>query len=77
MQKTLNLSADVHSQGLSSLDLGGSEGGPGVIELLQPVLNTRQPSFRHGKVRDLDSLLCKVGGFHCTEREHAQMYALG
>lgn len=40
VQKTLDLSADVHSQGLSSLDLGGSQGGPRVVELLQPVLNT-------------------------------------
>lgn len=42
VQETLNLSADVHSQGLSSLDLGGSEGGPRVVELLEPILNNIQ-----------------------------------
>lgn len=78
VQKTLNLSADVHSQGLSSLDLGGSQGGPRVVELLQPVLNPLHPSFQHGKISEFDSLMLlgKRISF-CRKDIHTHIYTIG
>lgn len=50
VQKALNLGANVHSQGLSPLDLMWSQCCPCVIELLQAILN-----IEHGKISQLDS----------------------
>lgn len=44
VQEALDLSADVESQSLSSLDLLWRQRCPGVIELLQSVLNRIQTS---------------------------------